>query len=45
MINCINGANLININLSNKDNFMGPKDTNIGFSTTAAIADLRKKIW
>ena len=43
MIKCINGADLKNVNLSNKDNFMKSKDMNVGFSTTAAIVDLRKK--
>ena len=43
MIKCINGADLKNVNLSNKDNFIKPKDMNVGFSTTAAVADLRKK--
>ena len=43
MIKCINGANLKMVDLSNKDNFMKPKDMDVGFSTIAAIADLRKK--
>ena len=43
MIKRINGADLKNVNLPNKDNFMKPKDMNVGFSTTAAIVDLRKK--
>ena len=45
MIKCINGADLKNVNLSNKDNFMKPNEMDVGFSTTAAIVDLRKKIW
>ena len=43
MIKCINGANLKNVNLSNKDNFMKSKDMNLSFSVTAAIVDLRKR--
>ena len=43
MIKCISGADLKNVNLSNEDNFMKPKDTTPGFSTTPAIVDLRKK--
>ena len=45
MIKCINGADLKNVNLSNKDNFMKPNEMDVCFSTTAAIVDLRKKIW
>ena len=37
MIKCINGTDLKNVDLSNKGNFMKPKDLNVG------IADLRKK--
>ena len=43
MIKCIYGADLVNVNLSNKGNFIKPKDMNVGFSTTTAIVDLRKK--
>ena len=43
MIKSVSGADLKNVNLSNEDNFMKPKDMTPGFSTTAAIADLRKK--
>ena len=43
MINCINDADLINVNLSIKSNFIKPKDMNVGFSTAAAVVDLRKK--
>ena len=44
MVKCINGADLENVNLSSKDNFMKPNEMDVGFSTTAAIVDLRKKI-
>ena len=44
MVKCFNGADLKNFDLFNKDNFMEPKDMNVDFSTTAPIADLRKKI-
>ena len=44
MIKCINGADLKNAHLSNKDTFMKPKDMNLGFSITATTADLRKKV-
>ena len=37
MIKCINGTDLKNVDLSNKGNFMKPKDLNVG------IAGLRKK--
>ena len=43
MINWIHDADLINVNLSIKSNFIKPKDMNVGFSTIAAIVDLRKK--
>ena len=43
MIKCINGTDVKITYLSNKDNFVEPKDMNVGFSTTAVIADLRKK--
>ena len=43
MIKCINFADLKIVDLSEKDNFIKPKDMNVGFSTTAAIADLRKE--
>ena len=43
MIKSVSGADLKNVNLSNEDNFMKPKDMTAGFSTTAAIEDLRKK--
>ena len=43
MIKRINGADVKITYLSNKDNFVEPKDKNVGFSTTAVIADLRKK--
>ena len=43
MINWIHDADLINVNLSIKSNFIKPKDMNVGFSTVAAIVDLRKK--
>ena len=43
MIKCISDAELKNVNLSSKDNFMKPKNMNVCFSTTAAIVDLRKK--
>ena len=43
MIKCINVADLKNVDLSSKDNFMKPKDMREGFSTTAAIVALRKK--
>ena len=44
MVKCFNGADLKNFDLFNKDNFMEPKDMIVDFSTTAPIADLRKKI-
>ena len=40
MINCINDADLINVNLSIKSNFIKPEDMNVGFSTAAAVVDL-----
>ena len=43
MINWIHDADLINVNLSIKSNFIKPKYMNVGFSTVAAIVDLRKK--
>ena len=42
-IKCINGANLKNVGLSNKDNFIKSTDMNVGFSTTATMAELIKK--
>ena len=42
IIKCINVADLKNVDLSNKFNFMKPKDMNVGFST-ATIVDLGKK--
>ena len=42
MIKCINVADLKNVDLSNKFNFMKPEDMNVGFST-ATILDLGKK--
>ena len=43
MIKCINVADLKTVDLSNKYNFMKPKDMNVGFSTTATNVDLGKK--
>ena len=42
MIKCINDADLQNVSLSNKDNFVKLKYMNVGFSATAAFAALRK---
>ena len=43
-IKCINGANLKNVGLSNKDNFIKSTDMNVGFSTTATMAELKKDL-
>ena len=37
MIKCISGADLKNVDLSNNDNFMKPKDMHVGFSTSRLL--------
>ena len=45
MIKCINVADLKNVDLSNKFNFMKPKDMNVSFSTSTVVYLGKKKIW
>ena len=37
MIKCISDADLKNVDLSNKNNFMKPKDMHVGFSTSRLL--------